>query len=115
MYPILGIASCIAFIYISFSDLSFGDYHTEQKMDFVRRNGTQFMVDDGKVFYVNGWNAYWLMDHAVDEYSRPRIRAMFQAGSKMGMTVCRAWAFNDGDYNALQISPGRFDERVFRV
>ncbi|XP_030549421.1 mannan endo-1,4-beta-mannosidase 2-like [Rhodamnia argentea] len=115
MYPILGIASCIAFIYISSSDLSFSDYYTEQQMDFVRRNGTQFMVGDGKVFYVNGWNSYWLMDHAVDEYSRPRIRAMFQAGSKMGMTVCRAWAFNDGDYNALQISPGRFDERVFRA
>lgn len=115
MYPILGIASCIAFIYVSFSDLSFGDYHAEQKMDFVRRNGTHLVVDDGKMFYVNGWNSYWLMDQAVDEYSRPRVRAMFQTGSKMGMTVCRAWAFNDGDYNALQISPGRFDERVFRA
>nr|GMC89275.1 mannan endo-1,4-beta-mannosidase 2 isoform X2 [Ipomoea batatas] len=24
-----------------------------------------------------------------------------------------AWAFNDGAYNALQISPGKFDEKVF--
>lgn len=72
------------------------------------------MVDD-KAFYINGWNSYWLMDHAVDEFTRPRVRAMLQAGAKMGLTVCRTWAFNDGAYNALQISPGKFDERVFRV
>lgn len=34
----------------------------------------------------------------------------------MGMSVCRTWAFNDGDGpNALQISPGVFNERVFQV
>jgi mannan endo-1,4-beta-mannosidase len=33
----------------------------------------------------------------------------------MGLTVCRSWAFNDGAYNALQVSPGHFDERVFKV
>lgn len=34
----------------------------------------------------------------------------------MGLTVCRTWAFNDGHgHNALQISPGVFNERVFRV
>ena len=40
---------------------------------------------------------------------------MLETGAKMGLTVCRTWAFNDGGYNALQISPGRFDERVFKV
>jgi mannan endo-1,4-beta-mannosidase len=40
---------------------------------------------------------------------------MLEAGAKMGLTVCRTWAFNDGGYNALQISPGRFDERVFKA
>ncbi|KAL2457955.1 Mannan endo-beta-1 [Forsythia ovata] len=65
----------------------------------------------GRPFYMNGWNSYWLMDHGVDEYSRSRISAMLQAGAKMGLTVCRTWAFNDGAYNALQISPRQFDER----
>ncbi|BBG99466.1 Glycosyl hydrolase superfamily protein [Prunus dulcis] len=65
--------------------------------------------------YINGWNSYWLMDHSVDEYTKPRVREILQAGAKMGLTVCRTWAFNDGDYNALQISPGRFNEQVFKA
>jgi len=84
------------------------------KLGFVKRNGTQFVVDD-KPLYVNGWNSYWFMDHAVDEHSRNLVGEMLEAGAKMGLTVCRTWAFNDGGYNALQISPGRFDERVFQV
>ncbi|XP_059663159.1 mannan endo-1,4-beta-mannosidase 2-like [Cornus florida] len=113
LYPILGFASCLAFIYLSFGDLWF-DYHKEPELGFVERNGTQFMVD-GRVFYVNGWNSYWLMDQAVEENSRPRVREMLKTGAKMGLTVCRTWAFNDGDYHALQLSPGRFDEQVFKA
>jgi mannan endo-1,4-beta-mannosidase len=99
--------------------MSFGNlwenYTTEpKKLSFVERNGTQFLLD-GKPFYINGWNSYWFMDHAVNEYSKPRIKAMLQAGAKMGLTVCRTWAFNDGAYNALQLSPGRYDEQVFRA
>ncbi|GAU27148.1 hypothetical protein TSUD_104570 [Trifolium subterraneum] len=82
-------------------------------MGFVMRNETQFVVD-GKVFYVNGWNSYWLMDHSVDFSSRFKVREMMKIGAKMGLTVCRTWAFNDGHYNALQISPGHFDEQVFQ-
>ncbi|OVA14921.1 Glycoside hydrolase [Macleaya cordata] len=113
LFPFLGFVSCFAFIYMSLGNLKI--HLTEQpEMGFVGRNGTQFMVD-GKAFYVNGWNSYWLMDQAVEEFTRPRVSAMLQAGAKMGLTVCRTWAFNDGDYNALQISPGRFDERVFKA
>ncbi|XP_073008098.1 mannan endo-1,4-beta-mannosidase 2-like [Typha latifolia] len=111
-YHILGLATCVAFIYLSFGDIDF--HFPEPKMSFVARNGTQFVVD-GKSFYVNGWNSYWLMDQAVEEHSRPRVRLMFQTGAKMGLTVCRTWAFNDGTYNALQVSPGHFDERVFKA
>lgn len=33
----------------------------------------------------------------------------------MGLTVCRTWAFSDGrGPDALQVSPGLFNERVFR-
>lgn len=112
-YPILGFASCVLFIYMSFGDLRL-NFEEEPNMAFVERNGTQFVLE-GKPFYINGWNSYWLMVQSVDEYSRPRVRTMLQAGAKMGLTVCRTWAFNDGDYNALQISPGRFNEQAFKV
>lgn len=113
LYPFLGFASCIVFIYMSFGDL-WVSYNSQTRLSFVVRNGTQFFVD-GQVFYINGWNSYWMMDKAVDASTRPKVRTMLQAGAKMGLTVCRTWAFNDGDYNALQISPGRFDEKVFRA
>ncbi|XP_052178926.1 mannan endo-1,4-beta-mannosidase 2 [Diospyros lotus] len=112
LYPILGFASCLVFIYFSFGDF-WVSYPREPVLSFVQRNGTHFMVD-GRIFYINGWNSYWLMDHAADEYTRPRVRAMLHAGAKMGLTVCRTWAFNDGAYNALQLAPGQYDERVFR-
>ncbi|KAK4368945.1 hypothetical protein RND71_012737 [Anisodus tanguticus] len=112
-YPIIGFASFIAFLYLSFGNL-WVNYSKEINLSFVERNGTQFIVE-GKAFYINGWNSYWLMDHAADYTTRPRIRTMLQAGAKMGLTVCRTWAFNDGGYNALQISPGKFDEKVFRA
>lgn len=113
LYPILGFVSCFAFVYFSFGGLGV-DYSEPPNLTFVTRNGTQFFVD-GKPFYINGWNSYWFLTHSVDEYTRPRVRAMLKAGAKMGLTVCRTWAFNDGDYDALQVSPGQFDERVFKV
>ncbi|KAJ7948322.1 Mannan endo-1,4-beta-mannosidase [Quillaja saponaria] len=111
-YPILGFATCVTFVYMSFGGLWMR--YDEPKLSFVETNGTQFFLD-GRAFYINGWNSYWLMDHAVDEDNRPRVREMLQAGAKMGLTICRTWAFNDGHYNALQISPGIFNERVFRA
>ncbi|KAL2476748.1 Mannan endo-1 [Abeliophyllum distichum] len=113
LYAIIGFASCLVFIYMSFGDLWI-NFHGRTNLSFVKRNGTQFIVD-GRPFYFNGWNSYWMMDQCVEESSRPRIREMLQTGAKMGLTVCRTWAFNDGTYNALQISPGKFDERVFRA
>ncbi|MBA0766129.1 hypothetical protein Gotri_015197 [Gossypium trilobum] len=114
LYPILGFASCVAFLYMSFGDLKLSANFTKgPRFSFVERNGTHFFLN-GKPLYVNGWNSYWLMAHSVDESSRPKVSAMLQAGAKMGLTVCRTWAFNDGGYNALQISPGQFDERVFK-
>ncbi|XP_051125622.1 mannan endo-1,4-beta-mannosidase 2-like [Andrographis paniculata] len=112
-YPIVGFASCVAFIYLSFGDLWI-DMNADLNLSFVERNGTQLIVD-GKPFYFNGWNSYWMMDHSVDFSTKHRVRSIFKTGAKMGLTVCRTWAFNDGDYNALQTSPGRFNERVFRA
>ncbi|MBA0727511.1 hypothetical protein Golax_000492 [Gossypium laxum] len=114
LYPILGFASCVAFIYMSFGDLKLSSLPKGLSLSFVERNGSHFILD-GKPLYVNGWNSYWLMAHSMDENSRGRVSAMLQAGAKMGLTVCRTWAFNDGGYEALQISPGQFDERVFQA
>ncbi|XP_061346501.1 mannan endo-1,4-beta-mannosidase 2-like [Gastrolobium bilobum] len=112
-YPIFGFASLVFFIYMSFGDIRFG-FEEEQELAFVERNGTQFVLD-GKAFYINGWNSYWFMVQSVDDYSRPRVHEMLKAGAKMGLTVCRTWAFNDGDYNALQTSPGVFNEQAFKA
>ncbi|KAE9444608.1 hypothetical protein C3L33_23494, partial [Rhododendron williamsianum] len=112
-YPIVGFATCMAFIYKSFGDLLV-NYSKEPELSFVQRNGTYFTLD-GRIFCINGWNSYYLMDHAVDEYTRPKVTAMLQARSKIGLIVCRTWAFNDGRYNSLQISPGQYDDHVFKV
>lgn len=113
-YPILGFASFVVFIYMSFGGIKFSFLEEGPELSFVERNGTQFVLDE-KAFYVNGWNSYWLMVQSVDVYSRSKVREMMKTGAKMGLTVCRTWAFNDGDYNALQTSPGRFDEQAFQV
>ncbi|KAF5191921.1 Mannan endo-1,4-beta-mannosidase [Thalictrum thalictroides] len=88
-------------------------------MDFISTNSTHFVIkDDGgkeSIVYVNGWNSYWLMEESVWEKDRKRVSEMLKRGSEMGMTVCRTWAFNDGNSpNSLQISPGVFDKRVFQ-
>ncbi|KAL8136625.1 hypothetical protein V2J09_002626 [Rumex salicifolius] len=113
VFPIVGLASIVAILYVSFGDMRLG-FFTKPNLSFVQRNGTQLFLD-GKPFYINGWNSYWLMDHAVDGFSRPRISGILQAGSKMGLTVCRTWGFNDGTYHALQVAPGLFNEQVFKA
>ncbi|XP_057455512.1 mannan endo-1,4-beta-mannosidase 2-like isoform X2 [Lotus japonicus] len=113
LYHILGLLSVLAFVYMSFGGLRFR-FEEGSEVAFVQRNGTQFVVD-GKAFYVNGWNSYWLMFQSVDVDSRHRVREMLKTGAKMGLTVCRTWGFNDGGYHALQTSPGRFDEQAFKA
>lgn len=112
-YPLFGFASIVLLIYMSFGDVKMG-FEEDVELSFVERKGSQFVLD-GKAFYINGWNSYWFMVQSVDYYTRPRVSEMLRAGAKMGLTVCRTWAFNDGDYNALQTSPGVFDEEAFRV
>ncbi|KAG6403363.1 hypothetical protein SASPL_135581 [Salvia splendens] len=76
----------------------------------VQKKGNQFMLD-GQPFYVNGFNTYWLMIFAVDESTRPKVSAVFQEASSVGLSVCRTWAFNDGQWRALQKSPNVYDEQ----
>ncbi|CAM6002094.1 unnamed protein product [Sphagnum balticum] len=81
---------------------------------FMQRSGHQLFLD-GAPLYVNGWNSYWLMVQSIEDSTRPRMFAVMMAAAALGLTVCRTWAFNDATYQALQISPGNYDENVFQA
>ena len=81
---------------------------------FVQRKGTHFILN-GKTHYLNGFNSYWLMTIASDPSTRSKVTSTFQQASQHGLNVGRTWAFNDGDSKPLQISPGSYDENVFKV
>lgn len=80
----------------------------------VGKKGNQFVVND-QPFYVNGFNTYWLMVFAADQSTRGKVTDVFKQASSVGLTVCRTWAFNDGQWRALQKSPSVYDEEVFKV
>jgi mannan endo-1,4-beta-mannosidase len=80
----------------------------------VKTRGSQFVIGD-RPFYVNGFNAYWLMILAADPSTRGRVTEVFQQAAAVGLTVCRTWGFNDGGWRALQKSPAVYDEDVFKV
>ncbi|KAB2008803.1 hypothetical protein ES319_D10G123600v1 [Gossypium barbadense] len=80
----------------------------------VQAKGNQFVVN-GQPFYVNGFNTYWLMVFAADQSTRGKVSELFQQASSVGLTVCRTWAFNDGQWRALQKSPSVYDEEVFKA
>ncbi|XP_042469148.1 mannan endo-1,4-beta-mannosidase 2-like [Zingiber officinale] len=109
----IGFALCILVTCLTVNALKL---QPDQKstQSFVVRNGVRFMVD-GRVFYVNGWNSFWLMDQAVEEGGRGRVTEIFRAAASLGLTVCRTYAFHDGDRHALQVSLGIFDETVFEA
>ena len=127
LYPFLGILLLLSLLYLNFNSsddnyFSFPIFLWQPKIGFVSTNSTQFVIiDDGagggeSAFYVNGWNSYWLMMESVWSPSRPKVSEMLKRGAQMGLTVCRTWAFSDGrGADALQVSPGLFNERVFRV
>ncbi|KAA3478195.1 Mannan endo-1,4-beta-mannosidase 6 [Gossypium australe] len=124
LYPLLGILLLSIFLYFNLGSnpITF-PILWQSHMDFVSANSTHFIIvnpraplENQSTFYINGWNSYWLMQESVGAGpSRSRVSKMLKKGAEMGLTVCRTWAFNDGvGPNALQISPGVFNERVFR-
>lgn len=128
LYPLLGILALCTFLFLTFNDDDDDDFTFpvlwQPTMGFVATNSTHFVIADNSgrgggnqtVVYVNGWNSYWLMEKSVWGASRSKVSDMLKVGAQMGLTVCRTWAFSDGDGpNALQVSPGVFNERVFRV
>ncbi|XP_042067897.1 mannan endo-1,4-beta-mannosidase 6-like [Salvia splendens] len=119
LYPILGTLGIFFLLYLNF------DFHFPvvvwrlPEMAFVGVNRTRFvLLHEGRQedFYVNGWNSYWLMQESVRAPSRRRVAEMLNRGARMGLTVCRTWAFSDGPFpNALQLRPAVFDPTLFKA
>jgi mannan endo-1,4-beta-mannosidase len=86
----------------------------EDEWQMVGKKGNQFVVND-QPFYINGFNTYWLMVFAADDSTKGKVTEVFKQASSLGMTVCRTWAFNDGQWRALQKSPSVYDEDIFKV
>lgn len=86
----------------------------DEEWAMVEKNGNQFAVNN-QPFYVNGFNTYWLMVLAVDQSTRGKVTEVFQQAAAVGLTVCRTWAFNDGQWRALQTSQSVYDEQVFQA
>ncbi|KAL2252474.1 UNVERIFIED_CONTAM: putative mannan endo-1,4-beta-mannosidase 9 [Sesamum indicum] len=80
---------------------------------FVGTRGGQFVVN-GRPFYFNGFNSYWLMYMASDPSTRVKVSDTFTQAAKYGMNVARTWAFSDGGYRALQTAPGSYNEDMFK-
>ncbi|MCO5555428.1 hypothetical protein L7F22_008973 [Adiantum nelumboides] len=112
-------AKCIAFLALltALSAISDASYYSPSRSSptltgFVQTRGSQFVLHD-RPLYVNGFNAYYLSYLAVD--SRDEAARVLQQAASMGLTLCRTWAFNDGGYHALQLTPGVYDESSFQA
>ncbi|TVU28643.1 hypothetical protein EJB05_20168 [Eragrostis curvula] len=79
---------------------------------FARASGTRFTIG-GRPFYSNGFNAYWLMYMASDPGDRSKASEALEQAASLGARLVRTWAFSDGGYRALQVSPGVYSEEVF--
>ncbi|ESQ48947.1 hypothetical protein EUTSA_v10020842mg [Eutrema salsugineum] len=104
----------IAFLAImtaqSYSDLGVESASSDA---FVSRKGLQFILN-GKPFYANGFNAYWLTYEATDPATRFKVTFALQNATIHGLTIARTWGFHDGGYRALQTAPGSYNELAFQ-
>lgn len=91
------------------------DGNSLQSPAFARASGTRFTIG-GRPFYSNGFNAYWLMYMAAGPAGdRSKASEALEQAASLGAKLVRTWAFSDGGYRALQVSPGVYSEDVFRV
>jgi len=79
----------------------------------VSVSGDKFMLN-GVPFYYAGTNNYYQMVYAADLGLRSYVDEVQAETAALGLTVLRTWAFNDGagQWNALQTSPGVYDEDI---
>lgn len=122
VFPIMACFGRIAFIFaLLFFSLALVSnarhdpvHHSRHRQKFVSVKGSHFSLKRSP-FLFNGFNSYWMMSVAADLNMRHQVTQVFRDASAAGMSVCRTWAFADGGSNALQLSPGNYDERVFQV
>lgn len=83
---------------------------------FAMANGTRFTVG-GRPFHSHGFNAYWLMYMASEPgEDRGKVSGTLEQAARLGARLVRTWAFSDGGSNRpLQISPGVYNEDMFKV
>ncbi|KAK9797750.1 hypothetical protein WJX73_006133 [Symbiochloris irregularis] len=80
----------------------------------VSEDGLHFQVAD-KPFFFAGANCYYLLTRGADPDLQHEVLEVLDAVQQAGLTVIRTWAFCDGEeWNALQPSPGNFNEQVFQ-
>ncbi|MBN2170982.1 MAG: cellulase family glycosylhydrolase [Candidatus Krumholzibacteriota bacterium] len=80
--------------------------------DWTSVAGLRFWRDEGPLRFA-GMNCYYLMVFAANPALRPYVDEVLAEAAAMGLTVARTWAFSDGGDDALQVSPGVYDEAVF--
>lgn len=82
---------------------------------FVKAKGTKFILNE-KPFHFVGANIYYLMVYAADPLLRKAVDEVMEEAATLGLKGIRTFAFNDGkdQWNALQISPGVYQEQVFQ-
>jgi hypothetical protein len=57
-----------------------------------------------------------MMYMSSDPSTRSKVTSAFQQASEYGMNIARTWAFSDGGNDKpLQISPGIYNEDMFKV
>ncbi|XP_078445204.1 putative mannan endo-1,4-beta-mannosidase 9 [Wolffia australiana] len=101
----------LAFIFLAISQSAVTN--GDASRSFAKTNGTQFVIN-GQHFYANGFNAYWFMQMASDIADRTKVSSAFLQASLHGMNLARTWAFSDGGSRPLQISPGVYNEAMFK-
>jgi mannan endo-1,4-beta-mannosidase len=119
LYSLLGLLLLLAVLYLNWfpgrdpaAKLKLPVPWLQPRMSFAGRDGTHFVdAATGAPLYFNGWNSYWLLSSR----NPALVSEMLRRGRRMGLAVCRTWAFADGGPGALQISPGRFSEAVLQV
>ncbi|KAL6976530.1 Mannan endo-1,4-beta-mannosidase 4 [Sarracenia purpurea var. burkii] len=104
----------ISILIISQQEQSSGKAYNPKVQGFVKTSGTHFVMN-GRRWYFNGFNAYWLMYMAADPATREKVTSTFQQASKEGMNIARTWAFSDGGDRPLQFSPGSYNPDMFKV
>ncbi|XP_073008037.1 mannan endo-1,4-beta-mannosidase 1 [Typha latifolia] len=101
----------LASLFLLFLSLSLNG--VDARGGFIKTRGLHFVLN-GKPFYADGFNAYWLMTLASDPSQRGKVSFALRQASLHSLSVARTWAFSDGGSTPLQYSPGSYNEQMFK-